>query len=45
MFKMVWVLSLARGTGCNTVGGFGKHLSKVGRAIEETADGVRNSNG
>ena len=32
-------------TGCNTVGGFGKDLSKVGSSIEKTADEVKNSNG
>ncbi|WP_239795952.1 entericidin A/B family lipoprotein [Candidatus Nitrotoga arctica] len=45
MFKMVLVLSLAMVTGCNTVGGFGKDLSKVGGSIEKTADEVKNSNG
>ncbi len=47
MFKMalVLVLSLVMVTGCNTVGGFGKDLSKVGGTIEKTADDVKNSNG
>ena len=45
MFKMVLVLPLAMVTGCNTVGGFGKHLSKIGGTIEKTADEVKNSNG
>jgi entericidin A len=47
MFKMalVLVLSLVMVAGCNTVGGFGKDLSKVGGTIEKTADDVKNSNG
>lgn len=49
MFKMVLVLvlvlPLVMVTGCNTVGGFGKDLSKVGGTIEKTADEVKNSNG
>lgn len=46
-FKMVLVLALplVMVTGCNTVGGFGKDLSKVGSSIEKTADEVKNSNG
>ena len=44
MFKMVLVLPLVMVTGCNTVGGFGKHLSKIG-TIEKTTDEVKNSNG
>lgn len=41
MLKMVLmlVLPLAMVTGCNTVGGFGKDLSKVGSTIEKTANG------
>lgn len=41
MLKMVWVLvlPLVMVTGCNTVGGFGKDLSKVGSTIEKTANG------
>lgn len=47
MFKMllVLVLPLVMVTGCNTVGGFGKDLSKVGGTIEKTADEVKSSNG
>ncbi len=47
MFKMAMmlVLILVAVTGCNTVGGFGKDLSKVGGSIEKTADEVKNSNG
>jgi entericidin A len=49
MFKMAMmlmlVLPLVAVTGCNTVGGFGKDLSKVGGSIEKTADEVKNSNG
>lgn len=41
MFKMVLVLVLllVMVTGCNTVEGFGKDLSKVGGTIEKTATG------
>ncbi|WP_239287350.1 entericidin A/B family lipoprotein [Candidatus Nitrotoga sp. 1052] len=41
MLKMVLVLvlPLVMVTGCNTVGGFGKDLSKVGSTIEKTANG------
>ncbi len=42
---LVLVLPLVMVTGCNTVGGFGKDLSKVGGTIEKTADEVKNSNG
>ena len=45
MFKMALVLSLVMVTGCNTVGGFGKDLSKVGGTVEKTADEVKNNNG
>ncbi len=45
MFKIALVLSLVMVTGCNTVGGFGKDLSKVGGTIEKKADEVKNSNG
>ncbi|MDP1638343.1 MAG: entericidin A/B family lipoprotein [Candidatus Nitrotoga sp.] len=44
-FVLVLVVSLVMVTGCNTVGGFGKDLSKVGGTIEKTADDVKNSNG
>ena len=41
MLKMVLmlVLPLVMVTGCNTVGGFGKDLSKVGSTIEKSANG------
>jgi len=41
MFKMVLVLvlPLMMVTGCNTVEGFGKDLSKVGGTIEKSANG------
>lgn len=42
MLVVVLFLGMA---GCNTVGGFGKDLSKVGDKIEKTADEVKNSNG
>jgi predicted small secreted protein len=47
MLKILLVLALplVMVTGCNTVGGFGKDLSKVGGTIEKTADEVKNSNG
>ena len=47
MFKMVLVLvlPLMMVTGCNTVEGFGKDLSKVGGSIEKKADEVMNSHG
>lgn len=47
MFKMVLVLllPLVMVTGCNTVEGFGKDLSKVGGSIEKKADEVMNSHG
>ncbi len=42
MFKMVLVLvlvlPLVMVTGCNTAEGFGKDLSKVGGAIEKSAN-------
>jgi entericidin A len=47
VFKMVLVLvlPLVMVTGCNTVEGFGKDLSKVGGTIEKKADEVKNSHG
>ncbi|MDP1679398.1 MAG: entericidin A/B family lipoprotein [Candidatus Nitrotoga sp.] len=39
MLVLVLVLPLVMVTGCNTVGGFGKDLSKVGSTIEKTANG------
>jgi predicted small secreted protein len=41
MLKKLWVLvlPLMMVTGCNTVEGIGKDLSKVGGAIEKSASG------
>ncbi|MCE9550893.1 MAG: entericidin A/B family lipoprotein [Betaproteobacteria bacterium] len=36
---LMLVLPLVMVTGCNTVGGFGKDLSKVGSTIEKSANG------